>query len=315
MKHSILLSAIFCLVAQLGMAQNAGPSFIWSAERKQVEKDGIKYRFIEVKTQKIDGTADGNVEFAESWARACQDSILLSKDKVTEVSNRFYKRYLKALREAETSGIYDYPVKDYKHFDITSIKYSELKKGSSIGLGAAVIVPMGEMSNLVGPMVGVTGELGALVGKGYLGADLTGAIGKQKNDYLFISGKDRKAAVPYISFAATYKYPVLDLDKGRLLLTAGAGYANAIVNNKTAGIVFKNNILAGGLMYTLGAAYDLKKSESFSFMRGKHKREETYLRFRLYTEQLCDLKEMVSTPMLFFSVSFVKADRKVKAEL
>ena len=109
MKHSILLSAIFCLVAQLGLAQNTGPSFIWSAERKQVEKDGIKYRYIEVKTLKIDGTADGNVEFAESWARACQDSILLSKDKVTEVSNRFYKRYLKALREAETKAYMTIP--------------------------------------------------------------------------------------------------------------------------------------------------------------------------------------------------------------
>ncbi len=315
MKRIIIVSALFCLIAQLGMAQNAGPSYIWSAERKIVEKDGIKYRYIEVHTNKVNEESQGNLEFAESWARACQDSILLSKDKVTEVSNRFYRRYLQALKDAEATGVYDYPVKNYKNFDVTAIKYDLLNKGFEFGVGAGGIIPMGEMANLVTPMVGFSGDVGLLLKKGALTADLTVGLGKDKNNYVYVLGRDRQTLVPYVSIAATYKYPVVEFGKNRLLLTAGAGNGHAVVN--FAGYtgqknIIRANVYAGGLMYTAGVAYDHKLSESVNFMRGKHKKQDSYLRFRVYTDQIIDLKEKVATPMVLFSVGFVNEDRRIK---
>lgn len=315
MKKIFLVSALVCLFAQLGLAQNSSPSYIWSAERKVVEKDGIKYRYIEVQTNKVNEESEGNLEFAESWARACQDSIFLSKDKVTEVSNRFYKRYLEALKEAEASGVYDYPVKDYKVFDITSIKYDVQPGGFEFGVGAAGILPLGEMSNIVTPLAAFSGEVGLLLGKGALSADVLLGIGRQKGDYLYVRGKDWGTSVPYVSVAGTYKYPVMDLGRDRILLTAGAGYGAAVANVSDyvgeRNIIESNNFV-GGLLYSVGVAYDHKRSESVSFMRGKHKKQDSYLRFRIYTDQLLDLEEKVATPMVMFSVSFVSENRRIK---
>ena len=64
MKRIIILSALFCLAAQLGLAQTDSLVYIWSAERKIVEKDGIKYRYIEVQTNKVSDEIVGDLGFA-----------------------------------------------------------------------------------------------------------------------------------------------------------------------------------------------------------------------------------------------------------
>lgn len=310
--RNFLLSTLFFLAAQLCLAQNAEPSYIWTAERKIVVKDGIRYRYVKVDTQKIDGMPEGNREFAESWARACQDSILLSRDKVTAVANRFYKRYIDALGKAEATGVYDYPVKDYADFDITAVRFDYLKNGTEFGVGAAFIVPMGDMSNMVGPIVGVSAEGGTLLGKGYLCADITAGIGKDNNNMLYLSGKDEGSIIPYYSIAGTYKYHAFEVGKDRCFLIAGAGYANAIVSYDAHTNLTESNKLIGGIIYTAGVSYDYKLSDSFSFIRGKHKKQDTFLRVCLYAEHICTLKDRVITPMPRLSISFVTIDRKVK---
>lgn len=315
MKRIIILSALFCLAAQLGLAQTDSLVYIWSAERKIVEKDGIKYRYIEVQTNKVSDEIVGDLGFAESWARACQDSILLSRDKVTVVADRFFKRYLQALKDAANTGVYDYPVKDYKNFDVTAIQYDILNKGFEFGVGGGAILPMGEMSKLVTPMLGISGEAGILLKKGVVTADLMVGFGAEKDRYVYVHGRDRQSLVPYVSIAANYKYPVKEFGKDRLLLTAGAGHGHSVVNvsmhlgNKD---LTRTNVSAGGMMYTLGVAYDHKISESINFLRGKHKKQDSYIRYRLYTDQIIDLKEKVATPMVLFSVSFVNVDQRIK---
>ena len=315
MKRIFIVFILFCLFAQLGLAQNGGPSYFWTAERKIVEKDGVKYRYVEVVNNHVEGTSEGNEAFAESWARACQDSILLSRDKVTVVADRFYKRYLKAVKEAETSGVYDFPVKDYKDFDITQIKYNQLDKGFQFGLGGALVIPTGDMANLVSPIAGVSAEWGILLKKGALSANITAGIGKEKGKYLYVHGMDRKAILPYVSALATYQYPILNTGKGILSLTAGAGYGFASVNVLATPYnseINQANTHAGGPLCSAGVLFDYKRSESFSFLRGKHSRQDRFIRMRVYTEQFCDLKEMVVTPMLVFSVGIVNVNRRLE---
>lgn len=317
MKRTIIIYVLFSLFAQLGQAQNGGPSFFWTAERKVVEKDGVLYRYIEVKNQRVDGTSEGDEGFAESWARACQDSILLSKDKVTAVADRFYKRYLTALKEAETSGVYNYPVKDYKDFDITQVKYNQLNKGFQFGLGAALVFPMGDMANIVSPVAGVSAEWGTLLKKGALCADIIAGIGKERGKYLYVHGADMKSILPFVSAAVTCQYPILNIGKNILSLTAGAGYGFASVNypdKATKNNTNKTNIYAGGALCTAGVSFDHKRSESLSFLKGKHSKQDRFIRVRVYTEQMCDFKEKVVTPMLVFSVGFVNVNRRVEVE-
>ena len=174
---------------------------------------------------------------------------------------------------------------------------------------------MGEMANLVTPMAGVSSEFGKLLKKGVLTADLTVGFGKEKDRYVYVYGRDRQALVPYVSIAATYKYPVLEIGKNRLLLTAGVGHAHAVVH--FSGYmgqkdIERANFYAGGLTCTAGVAYDHKLFESINFIKGKHSKQDSYLRFRVYTDQIIDLKEKVATPLVLFSVGFVNEDKRIK---
>ena len=306
MKRILSLAAILLAAVQGLSAQDNAALYKWVYEKQEVKQNDITYRYGKINTLLLNGVeTDQTKAFAESWARKCQDSLLFTSGKIADVVASVYADYLKALKVADSTGVYEYPIKDYKTFDVTKVKYLEPARGFNFGFGAVGIVPLGELKSFVTPIPAAYIEMGPSWEKFSLTACLTFGVGLSDGGYVQVDGVDGGRYVRYYALAATGMYPVYNAGKTRVSVSAGAGVGKATVSFYSVEVRGKVEARIGGPLISGGLVVDHQRRQTIDFDKFNHKRKVSFVRYRIYSDQLINFNERVLTPTINISVAFL----------
>ena len=311
MRRLFILIVLSCAAASSLWAQTDSPQYKWAAEKREVKKDGITYRYTGIKAIPFGGVETEETKgFAESWARVCQDSILFTNGQIKNVVSSVYSNYLKALKQADSTGFYEYPIKDYKAFDITKVKYHESVRSFVFGCGAAGIIPLGELKSFVSPIAAAYIEMGPSWDKWSLTACLTAGVGSSAGGYVHVMGVDGSKLVRYYALSATGMFSVYNSGRMRYSISAGAGIGNTTVSYYSPEISL-GTIRIGGPLISNGIVMDYKRRESINFEKHNHIRVSSFVRFRIYSDQFINLEDKILTPTINVSVAFLSNSKQL----
>ena len=312
MKKILLLIAIILAAVQGLSAQDTAAQYKWVYEKQEVKQNGITYRYGIINTQLMNGIeTEQSRSFVESWARKCQDSLLFTKGKVADVVTSVYADYIKALKVADSTGIYDNPVEDYKSFDVTKVRFIEPARGFHFGFGAAGIVPLGELNYFVSPIPAAYIEMGPSWEKFSLTACLTVGVGLSDGGYVQVDGVDGGKYVRYYALAATGMYSVYDTGKLRVSVSAGAGVGKATVSFYSMERQCKETARIGGPLISEGLVVDHQRRQTIDFDKFNHKKKVSFVRYRIYSDQLINFNDKVLTPTINISVAFLSNTKEL----
>lgn len=292
--------------------------FDWNAERTSVIKDNIRYRYISVKSDMISALVRPEcrtpeelshcqtlAEYSKAWALALQDSLISSTRNSNKVAALFKDRYLRGLKDGDSTGYYNSPPQPFTPFDITSIDFKESDNGVILGLGLDAILPLGDYGKLASPIAGVILDLGIVLKQNPLELNMVVGTGTVKDHYLHVSGPRRKKQLPYLNLSVNCYHPLLNAGKYRLLASGGAGYSMTQFTRYEKDFVKVN---VSGLSLSAGMAVEHKLGMTSYNLAGNHsEKQDNYLRFRLYTDQI--LTKTAWMPTVNFSVSFITLGR------
>ena len=187
----ILLSALLCVCGVAGAQELKWSDFTvsdtislptkllfdWDAKRTSVTKNGIKYKYLDVRSKMISAEVRPEcrtpeelsrcqtlADYSKAWALALQDSLLSVTKNSTKVATLFKERYFRGLKEGEKTGIYQFPLQPDTPFDITSINFREARTGVVLGVGVTAAMPLEDFGELVTPIKGLNLSIGGVGG-------------------------------------------------------------------------------------------------------------------------------------------------------